>query len=96
MLSLEDYGLLTTAIKEKVHTDQLEKLIEDQLALLNNDPNVIRNVITTTINQAIDKKFEQLSKEPSEDTKRLFEENAVMRKVIVEQQICLERLCNDM
>ena len=95
MLTLERYGRLTPREKRNVLKKDLEKLIDDQLALLNNDPNEIRNVITNAINEAIDKKFEQISNELSEESKRISEENVILRKVITEQQKCLERLCND-
>ena len=39
-----------------VKKDDLQQVIESQLALMNNNPNEIRNLITCTINAAIDKK----------------------------------------
>ena len=53
--------MLSEADKQKVKKNDLQQVIENQLAFMNNDPNEIRNVITNTINAAIDNKFEQLS-----------------------------------
>ena len=86
MLTLEEYGCLNKTQQNSIKKTQLEEILKAQLALLNNDPNEIRNVITTAINQAIDKKFEQLSLDFTVETKRLSEENVILRKVIVEQQ----------
>ena len=95
MLTLDEYEKLTPAQQKKVHKEELQNLIDTQSALLNNDPNEIRNVITNTINSALDKKFEQLAKEISTENKRISDENIVLRKAVIEQQKCLERLCND-
>ena len=74
------------------------------MGLLRNDPTAISNIITDTINAALDKKFEQLNLEKKFDdfraelkaeNEKINTENQVLRKAIVEQQKCLERLHND-
>ena len=92
VLTIEDYGKLTNDEKRRVKKEELEKLIKSQLDLMENDPNEIRNVITNTINSALDKKFEQFSRDMKEDYKKLQNENNTLRKAIIEQQNFLENL----
>ena len=95
MVTLEEYAQMNKTQQNNVKKAELQQLIDSQLTLLNNDPNELRNVITSTINQAMDKKFEQFITDFNTETKRLSDENIVLRKVILEQQKCLTRLCND-
>ena len=95
MLTIEDYGKLNKTPRNNVKKAELEQLIDSQVALINNDPNELRNVITNAINQAMDKKFEQFTRDFNTETKRLSDENIVLRKVILQQQKCLERICNN-
>ena len=92
--TLEEYANLTPAQQKKLYKEDLQKIIDSQLALLNNDPEEIRNVITNAINTAIDKKLGQLTNDINTECKRISDENVVLRKAIVEQQKCMERLCN--
>ena len=78
--------------KRRVNKVELEKLIESHLALMANDPNELRNVITNTINLAIDKKFEQFSRDTFEDFEKLKNGNNTIRKAVCEQQKFLENL----
>ena len=85
MLTIEDYGKLNKTQRNNVKKAELEQLIDSQVALINNDPNELRNAI----NQAMDKKFEQFTRDFNTETKSLSDENIVLRKVILEQQKCL-------
>ena len=71
VITLDDYAKLTKDDKRRVKKEELEKLIESQLALMANDPNEVRTVITNAINTAIDKKFEQFSRDMTDDFKKL-------------------------
>ena len=95
MVTFEEYAKLSAAQQKAIKRDELNKLIDNQLALMNNDPNAIRNVITNTINAAIDKKFEQLAIELKQENDVLKTDNQVMRKVLMEQQKSLERIHKD-
>ena len=75
MVTFEEYAKLSAAQQKAIKRDELKKLIDTQLALMNNDPTAIRKVITNTINAAIDKKFEQLAIE-------FKQENNVLKQII--------------
>ena len=68
----------------KLKKEEIQQLLDSQLALTNNDPQEIRNVITNSINQAIDN--------VNTVTQRLLDENILIHKVITEQQKSIERL----
>ena len=91
-MTLEGYAELSENERKRVKKEELHTLIDTQLALMKNDPNQIRNVITEAINKALDKKFEQFSSEVREDYTRLQGENNTLRKAIMEQQKSLEHL----
>ena len=95
IITLEEYAQMNKTQQAGVKRAELKEIIDAQLALLNNDPNEIRNVITTTINQAIDKKLDQYTRDFNTETKRLSDENIVLRKTILEQQTCIERISRE-
>ena len=92
VLTIEEYAVLSSDEKRRVKKEELERLIKSQLDLMENDPNEIRNVITSTINTAIDKKFDQFARDIREDYNKLETENSILRKAIIEQQKFLENL----
>ena len=93
--SLQDYRALSVSDRNKINKADLKKLIDSHLALIENDPNEISNVIHNTINAAIDKKFEQLHKEIRLDYDKLERENNTLRNAILEQQKFLDRVHTD-
>ena len=92
VLTIEEFGEKTVDQKRRVNRAELEKLIQSQLDLMANDPTEIRNIITNTINSAIDKTFEQFSTEMKQGYQKLKVENDTLRKAITEQQKFLENL----
>ena len=60
MVSLDEHVQLSPAQRKAINKPELKRIIDEHLALLNNDPNAIRNVITDAVNAAIDTKFDQL------------------------------------
>ena len=49
--------------RNNVKKAELERIIDSDIAVINNDPNELRNVITNTINIEMDKKFEQFTRD---------------------------------
>ena len=60
MASLEAYARMNAGEKNNVLKTDLKKIVDEQLALFNNDPNTMRNLIVDTINLAIQSKFDEL------------------------------------
>ena len=95
VITLDQYAKMNKSQQTKLEKEEIQQLLDTQLALTNNDPQEIRNVITNSINQAIDKKFEQITRDVNTETQRLLDENILIRKVITEQQKTIERLHSD-
>ena len=95
VLTIEDYAKLSVKDKNSVNKKEIQRLLDEQLPLIKNDPEQIRNVITNAIDIAIDKKFTQFANEIKIDQTKLEDDNNILRKVIVEQQKILERLQMD-
>ena len=95
-LTLEEYANKSLNERQKLNKNALKELVDSQLALMQNDPNEISRLITTTINAAIDVKFDLIAAELKADNKKLDEDNKTLRKVITEQQKFLEHIHNDM
>ena len=93
--TLDEYAQLSETQKKKINKDELRNIVDNQLTIINNNPEDIRNIITNMINEAIDKKFKQLYVDLKAENKRISDDNITLLKAITEQQKCLERLCND-
>ena len=84
VITIQDYALLSEQDKKKVKRNELQQVIDNQLALMNNEPNKFGMLLLAP--SMFDKKFEQLSAEVREAYNKLHLENNSLRKAIMEQQ----------
>lgn len=87
MASLEAYARMNAGEKNNVLKTDLKKIVDEQLALFNNDPNTLRNLIVDTINLAIQSKFDELGfdRKFDEFAARYDNEITVLNEKIKEQ-----------
>ena len=97
MASLDAYARMNADDRKGVLKPDLKKIVDEQLALINNDPNTIRNLIVNTINIAIDRKFNEFEKRFKElnehcegEIKRLEDKVKEQSRLISAQQRFLE------
>lgn len=101
MATLENYANMNATERNGVLKNDLKTIVDEQLAMLNNDPNTIRNLIVNTINLAIDnkfaelgfdKRFDELTEHYDNEIKRLNDTVKEQGRVLSAQQKFIEDL----
>ena len=97
-LTLETYHSYSAAQSKKVHRAELQQLLDEHLDTEDSVASIrgiIREELTTkfdNLKTELNRSFDTKIKSLTDENKKLTQENNAIKKVVSEQQKCLERL----